>query len=456
MTSSSRFVAWLDARTGARAVLRRFLDEPIPASVGWRNTLGSLLGALLLAQILSGALLALYYVPHPEAAYASLRYVEEAIAAGGFVRALHYWGASFVVVAAFLHLVRVFYAGAYRPPRETNWLAGVALLVVIVALAFTGQLLPWNQMGYWSASVGTEIASSAPLVGPSVKRLLVGGDSLGALSLTRFYAVHVVVLPAALGLLVVIHLYLLRRHGPARPARDAGDATVPFHPRQTARDIVATSVGLLGLAIVAATLGGPDSSPADPSDTSYVPHPEWYFQSHYQVLRLTPGSLKIFATFVLPAAFFGAMLALPWLDRSSSSSLRKRSFVVGAGTLAILGVVGLTLLGILTRPGESAAQGEASPDAAAASTYDPVQAGRTVYVREDCKKCHAIGLEGDSDDGPDLTVVGLRLKEDYMRKFLANPKAFYPETEMPTPEITQNELNEVVAYLQSLTEMPKY
>ncbi|MEX2016017.1 MAG: cytochrome b N-terminal domain-containing protein, partial [Candidatus Hydrogenedentales bacterium] len=171
----SRKPSWLEQRTGAAAASRHFMTETIPASTGWRNTFGSLAGALLLFQVLTGFLLALYYVPHPEAAYESVGYIERELTLGWFMRALHYWGASFIVIALFLHIVRVFWSGAYRPPRELTWIVGVILLGVTLTLAFTGQLLPYNQMGYWAANVGVEIAASTPVIGARVRDLLLGG-----------------------------------------------------------------------------------------------------------------------------------------------------------------------------------------------------------------------------------------------------------------------------------------
>lgn len=434
---------WLDDRTGLVTAARRFFAEPIPSSIGWWQTLGSLTGALLLVQVLTGALLAFYYVPHPDAAYQSVLYVEQQVVAGRLVRALHYWGASFVVVAAFLHMVRVFCAGAYKAPRDANWLAGLTLLGLVVALAFTGQLLPWNQTGFWSAKVGIEIAASAPLVGPGLKRLLTGGASVGALTLSRFYALHAVVLPALLGLFVMLHLYLLRRHGPLRPAWDEGSATVPFHPTQLARDLILISLGLATLFAVARWAGGPTAGVIDPTDTNYLPRPAWYFQAHYQLLRVTPGSLKVLATVVLPAGVALVLMALPWIDRGPGRRFSDRRPVVVTGLALAAGLAGLTAYGTAADVPE--------PPAPRPGTYDPVEAGRALYAQENCRKCHTIGLEGGTE-GPDLTNVGARLQEAYLRKFLRNPQGYVPDVEMPAVKLPARQFEELVAFLKSLRE----
>lgn len=434
---------WLEDRTGLPGALGKFLEEPIPASAGWRNTLGSIAGALIVVQLISGSLLMIFYVPHPEAAYESLKFIETSLSGGGLVRALHYWGASFIVVALFVHIIRVFFTGAYRKPREVTWVIGVVLLLVVMGLAFTGQLLPWDQKGYWAAKVGVEIGSSTPLVGPIVKQLLLGGDSVGALSLIRFYAMHVLFLPATLAGLILLHLYLLRRHGPAKPVDET--ATVSFFPVQVARDAVAISVALAGLLIVALILKGPDSLPADPADTSYVPRPEWYFLSHFELLRYTPGSLKLVTTFFLPSLLITLLLGLPWLDRAAGTSLRERRFIIGGGTLGFASIVMLTAAGLF-------AHSEAEPKGSLVA-YDKVAAGRERYDQFDCQSCHRIDGEGQ-DLGPDLSAVGLRLKADYMKRWIASPQSFIPDTDMPPAKATKHEIDEIAAYLQTLVQPP--
>lgn len=440
----ARIKDWLEDRTGAASGAAAFLGERIPKSIGWRNTFGSVVGALLLVQIVTGFLLALYYVPHPDAAYDSVAFIEEEVMGGGLVRALHFWGASFVIVGLFLHMSRTFLSGAYKKPREMTWLFGIALFGVVIGLAFSGQLLPWNQDGYWAASVGIEIAASAPLVGGVVRKLLMGGDVVGALTLTRFYAMHIVLLPALLGLLVGGHVYLLRRHGPTPLSSDTSGDMVAFHPYQSFRDIVVVSVAFIGLAGVSLYYGGPDRGAIDWSGTGHMPRPEWYLLSHYQILRMMPGSMKVFATFVLPAVALIALVALPWLDRSKGTSFRQRPVVVSAGLLAIFLVVGLTAWGVATEPGTTTAEVDVASD-----EYDPVDAGRRVYRKAECPTCHKINRRG-KDVGPDLSYVGSRLQPDYLREWIENPQTFNPDTPMPVADLTGRELDEITAYLMTL------
>lgn len=453
---ASGFGRWIEDRTGAVSALRGFLYERIPASTGWRNTLGSLAGALLLVQIATGFLMALYYVPHPDAAFASVKWVADNVTLGGFLRALHYWGASFIVVALFLHVCRVFFSGAYKKPREANWLIGIALLGVVVVLAFTGQLLPYDQMGYWAATVGLQIASSAPIIGDSVGRLMRGGDTVGALTLTRFYALHVFLLPVLLGALVGAHLYLLRRHGPKRTARDASSATDTFFPVQFFRDMVTISVGLVALGAVAAIVGGPHSGPVDPLNTDFTPRPEWYFLAHYELLKLTKGQLgKVLVAFVLPNLFLLLLVLLPWLDRSPSAAFRQRRVTVGAGIFVIAGFVGLTSFGIATAPKEPEAAQVAQQDDQGANAEDQLVAlGRRVYRQQKCTECHRVHGRG-RDIGPDLSYVGARLKEGYLKQWLKDPTRFKPDTVMPPVKVRGEQFDALVFYLMSLKDEPK-
>lgn len=439
---------WIQDRTGLFDAIRRFMTDHVPSSVGWRNTLGSVAGALISLQLLTGFLLALYYVPHPEAAYVSIEHIEENLSGGALIRALHYWGASFIVAALFIHMVRVFYSGAYKRPRETTWAIGVVIFLLVMAFVGTGQLLPWNQAGYWAAKVGVELASSSPVIGPYIRDIILGGKTLGAITLTRFYAVHVVLFPAILGLLIVFHLYLLRRHGALRAHGDPSTDTIPFFPYQVLRDFISISVILLGLLFFALHFGGPESPPADPGDSTYIPHPEWYFLSHFEILRFTPGPLKILTTFYLPAVGVLILLALPWLDRGKSHAIRHRPFISAFGTLAIVMVVSLTTYGVVTGPERRAKVQEVEAEDTEDS-YDIVKAGRRFYMKSKCQECHRINRRG-GHIGPDLSGVGARLKRDYMRQWLINPVALNPDAQMPPTQAAPRELDELMAFLMSL------
>ncbi len=221
-----RLFDWLDDRTGYRAGLHHVFEEPLPKGTGWAFTTGSIAMFLIGVQVLTGIVLSMYYVPAPALAYESVRYITSELTYGFIIRGLHFWGASFIVIASIVHMVRVFLYGSYKAPREVTWLTGVVMLLLILAFSLSGYLLPWDQKAYWATTVTINIARGTPIVGEYVADVLRGGTVLGALTLGRWYAAHVFLLPAAMVLFVVAHLALMRRHGISGPIRpQAGPST---------------------------------------------------------------------------------------------------------------------------------------------------------------------------------------------------------------------------------------
>src|SRR5258706_588636 len=235
---------WWDARPGFRAAAKLPLDEPLPRGVGWWFVTGSIVLFLLSVQLLTGILLAIYYSPSPDHAYDSVRFIMERVTLGRGVRCLPFFGASFIVIAAVVHIVRVVAFGSYKKPRELNWGVGVLLLLIILAFALTGYLLPWDQKAYWATTVTLNIARSVPLAGNFVSGLLKGGTDLGALTLMRWYAAHVFLLPACLIVFTVAHIYLMRRHGISGPVKAVPGPMHPFYPYQAIRDTIAIAAGV--------------------------------------------------------------------------------------------------------------------------------------------------------------------------------------------------------------------
>ena len=212
---ASRLYDWLDARLKFTPLEHTLLDEPIAGGASWIYVFGSAMLFLFGLQAITGMVLAISYVPSPDAAYDSVQFIQHEVSFGWFVRGLHHWGASAVMVAIGLHLLQVFLYGAYKPPREPMWIVGTFLLLFMMAFGFTGYLLPWDQNAYWATQVGTNMVASVPLIGDLLVRLLRGGESLGALTLSRFFALHVLFLPTLLVSGILFHLFILRRVGPA-------------------------------------------------------------------------------------------------------------------------------------------------------------------------------------------------------------------------------------------------
>jgi quinol-cytochrome oxidoreductase complex cytochrome b subunit len=203
---------WLEERIGWRAVWQAIFLRKIP-KVNWWYTLGSASLFLILIQAVTGILLTLYYVPTPDHAYDSVQYITTQVTAGWFIRGLHHWGASAMVVVVVLHMLRVIFYGSYKFPREVTWFTGVILLLTVIGFGFTGHLLPWDQKAYWATTVGTRIAGTPPIIGDWILRVLRGGEELSAITLARFFGVHVWVLPTVLLALTFVHLYLVIRNG---------------------------------------------------------------------------------------------------------------------------------------------------------------------------------------------------------------------------------------------------
>ncbi len=432
--------AWIAPRWDGPESLLAFLQKSLPRNVSWLHTLGSLLLVYILFQSLTGVLIAFYYNPSPDQAYDSLRFVQRDLFLGSLLVRLHRFGAGFIMVTAFLHFVRSYFFEAYKSPRELLWITGLGLGVLLSLFAFTGQLLPFDQRGYWATIVGIQIASSAPFFGDAIHALLTGGyGDIGATTLSRFYILHVCILPMALAGLLALHLKILQRTGSAGPLSGDPGPTHPFYPLQAAKDVLISAAGALLLILVALFVTSAESGPANPTAGNFVPRPEWYFLAHYEILKFLPG---LIGAFVLPTAVGMFLLLLPFLNRGPRRPLRQRRFTTILGILACLSIVGLTAQGIVTAP----ASRQSESDNMAMS---PIERGKHNFQTLKCITCHRIAGEGKTK-GPDLTRVGRRLRPDYLRDWIHDPRNFDPSTEMPAFEGTEDELDAVVEYLLTL------
>lgn len=384
---------FLESRTGLATFFRRFGGEPVPRRYGWLFTLGSGTLFAFCVQLLTGAFLAMYYAPTPDHAHASVSRIQSDVPAGNWIRGLHFWGASAMVVLVFLHLMRVFWMGAYKKPREMNWIVGVVLLLLVLGFAFTGYLLPWDQKAYWATVVGTKIAASAPVLGQFAGELLSGGARVGAYTLSRFYALHVIWLPLATLFGVAVHLYLLRRHGHAGSEADTSPR-VPFFPTQMAKDALLALL-VFAVLLLLARLAPPQlEKVADPTDGSYIPRPDWYFLFLFELLKFFKGKWEPIGTIGLPTLAVLVLMLLPWLDRKAERRAGRRPFVVAAGSTAALVILALTAKGIAEKP--------ENPTAFASNVSPPppsALAGQLVYTRGGCSSCHGPEGAGLGDQG---------------------------------------------------------
>lgn len=432
---------WFDERLNLAPLIRRLLDEPIPGGASWIYVFGSVTLFLFVNQAITGMFLALYYAPTPDSAYASVRFIQDAVSLGGFVRGLHHWGASAMMVAIGLHMLQTYLYGAYKPPREPMWTVGVLLLLLTLAFGFTGYLLPWDQRAYWATQVGVNMLGTVPWVGETMARVVRGGEEMGALTLSRFFAVHVLFLPVAVGLLIALHLFILRRVGPAGPFDEARAVAQrePFYPRQVFMDAVVILAVFLAVVIVAARVPSPLADPADPSASSFVPKPEWYFLFFYQLLKYVPGRWEAFAIVGLPVLLIGVLFAVPFLGRRGRRPAQ-RPVAIGAGVLFL--TVVFFLIADSIREDRLLAAGAGRADH-----------GKILYEQLGCVGCHRIRGVGRAV-GPDLSYVGDARDRDWLIRHFKDPQAVVPGSIMPSVNAPQEDLDALTAYMLSLKKGP--
>lgn len=434
----ARLYRWLDERLKLAPVRIALLDEPIPGGASWIYVFGSITLFFFLLQMLTGMFLAMYYSSSTEHAHESIRYIMQEVPFGQYIRGLHHWGAGAMMVAIGLHMLQTFLYGAYKRPREMMWLVGVILFLLTLAFGFSGYLLPWDQRAYWATQVGINIIGTIPVVGDLLVRIIRGGQNLGAMTLSRFYALHTLFLPWLLMGLIALHLFILRRVGPAGPWDEvrASAYVEPFWPKQVAMDAVAIGVAFVLVAVLAITVPAPLSDPANPSDTSFTPVPEWYFLFYYQLLKYVKGPWEIVGTVALPVLFYLTLFLLPWLDRHPERRPFSRRVVIGAGAAFLVMV--FTLLTISLR--EVASLPVTSPS---------VLRGKALYQELDCAACHRVHGTGEAG-GPDLSYVGDTRDRGWLIQHFKDPKSVVPGSGMPAYRLSEQEVNDLTDYMLSL------
>jgi quinol-cytochrome oxidoreductase complex cytochrome b subunit len=345
-----RLYGWLAERypvEPVRGFFRSQAGKLLPPHTSWWHTIGSLLLFLTVNQIVTGILLMVYYRPAPETAFESIHHIMTRMHFGWLIRGLHDWGANMMIVGLIAHMFRTFAMGTYKKPRELTWVVGVIILGTVLSFGFTGYLLPWNQVSYWATTVGTEITGAIPLLGEPTKTLLRGGDAVGGETLSRFYVVHVAVLPWVLVFLVALHILLVRVHGLApldavgqEPKLDQTSG-LRFYPDHVAKESVVFSIFFTFLVAIVFLFPPELGEKADAFRSPEGVKPEWYFLPTYQLLKYLPKLLGILVS-VVP---FALLLVWPFLDRSPYRRPGKRpwSMTIGVGALVLallFGVLG--------------------------------------------------------------------------------------------------------------------
>jgi len=440
---------WFDHRTGLETAIRNFFYEEIPSSSGWHQVFGSVALFLFLVQAFTGILLAFNYAPTPGDAYNSLKYIITEVTAGRLVHGLHHWGASMMIAVVVIHMIQVFLFGAYKKPREATWMVGVILLLLTLAYGLTGYLLPWDNRAYWGTVVSTQIALNVPLLGPYLGRLAAAENNIGVVTFARFFGLHVMILPPLTTLLIVWHVYLVRRHGVA-PLADDVRPPKKFYPAQVMKDVVAIFVAFAILYVMALVVKVPLERLADPTDTSYIPRPDWYFLFLFQALKFFKGSLEPVGSILLPTLAILALILIPFVDRGTLRRVTQRTTAIGIVGLAALGWTALTVAAIKTTPKSPQELAENLAAPAAWSGLSPAELAGVGYFRqENCSACHNL-TDGGPKPGPNLADIGKRKDAKWMIGHFKDPSQVVPGTSMPPIPLSDAQLNGLAAFLLKL------
>jgi ubiquinol-cytochrome c reductase cytochrome b subunit len=429
-----RFLAWLDDRSGLLTAGRHALEHRVPPRTGWWYVFGSATFIAFVLQVVTGIALATAYVPSSGQAYDSLRFISEQALLGRFLRGMHYFGASAMVLLIGIHVSRTYLMAAYKFPRELNWLSGAVLLLLTLALAFTGQLLRWDQNAVWSVIVGAAQAGRMPVFGRDLAQFILAGDTIGGATLSRFFAFHVFFIPALVFGLVGLHLALVLKHGISerpRPGDPVDPDTyrdrygellrregVPFWPDAAWRDVVFGAATVATVVLLAIVVGPPAlGRPPDPSILEAYPRPDWYFLWYFAVLAMLPQNLET-VIIVLGPLLFGAFLLLVPLFNRGERSVRRRPWAAG------LVIFIWTTIGVFWFAGERA---DWSPDFSAPKLPASVVAGldstaatgAALFHDKGCEFCHAMAGFGGKR-GPDLSEVASRMTRDQLVARITN------------------------------------
>src|SRR6202161_1928420 len=337
---------WFDDRLQLSGTIRETMEHPVPSNTAsWFYVFGSAALTILLFQVLTGILLALLYVPSAGGAWDSLQMLNTQVAAGWFIRALHGWGSNFMVAIVLIHMVQVFLFGAYKYPRELTWIVGVFLLLMTLGMAFTGQVLRFDQDAYWGLEIGASIASRVPIMGPSIVKLMLGGPIIACATLSRFFALHVFVIPGLLIGFVCLHLLMVVKLGinewpmPGRLVKKTTYETEyheltkkdgePFVPYAIWKDMFFVAFILLAVAACALYFGpfGPTGRP-DPALIQSVPKPDYFFLWLYGLLSYLPPAMETPALLIGPVVAIGFLVLLPFLSGEGEKSWRRRPIAV--------------------------------------------------------------------------------------------------------------------------------
>ena len=462
MSPLRRVWRWADDRLGISDVIWPVLTHLAPRDARWYYVFGTATLTTFMLQVITGIALALSYIPSTAEAYDTLQFITHQAPFGHLLRGMHFFGASAMMVMIGAHMAQTFLMGSYKYPREMNWITGVFLFAVTVAMAFTGQLLRWDQTAVWSILVSAEIAARIPIVGSSLARFLLAGDTWGGQTLSRFFSFHVFWIPALIFAFVGAHVWLVLRHGISEPPK-AGQPVdprtyrawyhatirregVPFFPDAAWRDAV-FGVGLvIVVAALAVLVGAPElGQQPDPSLLASSPRPDWYLLWTFSLFALLPPSWE--NTFIIVGPAFAAIVLflIPLWNRGERSPARRPWAI--ASVIAICLTVGTLWIAGITSPWSPDFAARPLPPTVVGAAGGPVEVGARLFYDKGCEYCHAIAGYGGLR-GPDLTTVGDRLTPAEMTWRILNGGANMPAF---AGNLTPDQVDALIAFLKSRT-----
>jgi ubiquinol-cytochrome c reductase cytochrome b subunit len=466
MDTLRKIAVWLDDRLHITALFASTAGHEVPASAGsWFYVFGSATLLCFVIQIITGACLAFVYIPSTNEAWTSLEYLNHAQFLGWYLRAVHNWGANFMVAIMTLHMIQVFLFGAYKYPRELTWISGVFLLLLTLGMAFTGEVMRFDQDAYWGLSIGASVTGRVPLIGSQLVHLLLAGPIIAGETLSRFFTLHVFIIPGLIIAVVSMHLRLVLAKGineypkPGHPVRKATyDAEyaeilkkegVPFVPQAIGKDLIFAAlviVGILGCALIFGPKG--PAGPPDPTIVDTNPRPDFYFLSVFAALALVPDWMEVVVLFGAPLVMVAFLIALPFISGTGEKSARRRP-------VAVLSVILIMLvLGVLTYMGETSPWSPHMGDWSGAAIPPAYVKGRTplqlhgaiIFQNKQCRNCHVLGGEG-GERGPALDGIATVLTRNEMIRQVIQGSGNMPAY---GKKLSPAEVEALVAFMQTL------
>jgi len=457
---------WIDERLHLSKLFASTAGHTVPASAGsWFYVFGS--GTLLcfVLQIVTGICLAFVYVPSADEAYTSLEYLNYQQPLGWYLRALHYWGSNFMVGIMAVHMTQVFLFGAFKYPRELTWISGCILLLLTLGMAFTGQIMRFDQDAYWGLGIGASIMGRTPFIGSNLVHLLLAGPIIAGETLSRFFTLHVFVIPGLLIALISLHLRLVLTKGineypvPRQEVRKETYAEeyevilkkegVPFYPKAIDKDLIFSGLVVLGILFCAAYFGpkGPKGIP-DPTQIRAVPAPDFFFLWIYAALALLPPYMETFLLLTAPVVGIVLLFAIPFISNTGEKSARRRPVAVLGVLLVFLTLGTLTQLGTYApwSPQMEAWSGAPTPVQYVQGRSPLELQGALVLQSKQCRNCHSLG-GGGGLRGPALDGVATRLTPDQLIRQVIQGGGNMPAY---GKNLSPQEVTALVAFMQTL------